>query len=284
MSAALQADFAVHVGGGAGRFDLEVRLELTAGVLVLFGPSGAGKSLCLRALSGLVRPDRGHISIRGEVAFDSERGIDVVARRRRIGYVPQHHSLFPFKNAAQNVAFGLPRHERRASNPRVAALIAEFGLEALASARPADLSGGERQRVALARALAVAPRLLLLDEPFASIDRDGRAELRAVLRRTLDRHQTPAVFVTHSRSEALALADRVLVFERGHATSIGSPAQMLGAESIELSADAGAVTPIAGGRVEVTLNGGTISGPASELSPRDGGLRLSLRPEHRDDK
>ena len=283
MSTALTADFTVHVGTGDQRFELVAKLELDAGVLVLFGPSGAGKSLTLRALCGLERPSRGRFTMHGEVMVDTDRGIDVATHRRRIGYVPQHHSLFPFKSVAQNVAFGLPRTERRAANPRVRALIDELGLSHLATARPAALSGGERQRVALARALAVQPRLLLLDEPFASIDREGRAELRSVLRRTLDRHSMPAVFVTHSQREALAIADRVLVFERGRATALGSPAHMLGADALELSADVATTTSIEDGRVALTLNAAKITGPPGALMPEDGALRLALRAECEDE-
>lgn len=163
--AALEASFVVEVGRGESRFHLEAELALDRGVLVLFGPTGAGKSLALQALGGLVRPLRGRIVLQGEVLFDGARRIHVPAHRRRIGYVPQHNSLFPFADVARNVAFGLPRRERRPDHPLVRALLAEFGLEHLARARPHSLSGGERQKVALARALVVEPRLLLLDEP-----------------------------------------------------------------------------------------------------------------------
>src|SRR5262249_8351464 len=157
---------------------------------VLFGPSGVGKTLALQALAGLLPGVRGHVRVAGEVLLDTSRRVDVPAHARRIGYVPQQHALVPFLDVAGNVAFGLPPPERR--GPRVTALLDELGLRALASARPGSLSGGERQRVALGRALAVEPRLLLLDEPFASIDEEGRAVLYKLVRTVIDRRRMPA--------------------------------------------------------------------------------------------
>jgi epoxide hydrolase-like predicted phosphatase len=177
-AAALEAHIRTEVGSGAGAFRLDAELRLERGILVLFGPSAAGKSLTLRALAGLVPVREGFVRVAGDTLFESASRVDRPAHRRRIGYVPQHHALFPFCDAAANVAFGLPLRERRRGSPRVRALLEEVGIAHLASARPASLSGGERQRVALARALAVAPRLLLLDEPFASIDRAGHAARR----------------------------------------------------------------------------------------------------------
>ncbi len=219
---AIVADFVVEVGGRKDRFRLTVALELDEGVLVLFGPSGSGKSLTVQALVGVVRPASGRIVVRGRTLYD-DRGGWVPPHRRHIGYVPQHHSLFPFCDVYDNIAFGLPAAERRGTSPIVEQLIEELDLGHLRHARPVNLSGGERQRVALARALAVRPELLLLDEPFASIDVDGRAEVRETLQRTLAHHGTPAVFITHDRDEARALADRVVLFERGRTAASGSP-------------------------------------------------------------
>ncbi|HZO13218.1 MAG TPA: ATP-binding cassette domain-containing protein, partial [Polyangiaceae bacterium] len=169
MSArALAARLEVQVGNARKPFRLQVELSLDEGVLVLFGPSGSGKSLTLSTVVGLIRPQSGYLVVAGEKVYDESSSLWVPAHRRRIGYVPQHHSLFPFCDVRDNVAFGLPRAERRKSR-RVDELIEELGLSTLSDAMPTNLSGGERQRVALARALAVEPRLLVLDEPFASI-------------------------------------------------------------------------------------------------------------------
>lgn len=225
---ALLATIRIAVGEGATAFSVTADVALDEGLLVFFGPSGAGKSLVLQGLAGLVRPESGQIQVRGDVLLDTTKGIDIPPHRRQLGYVPQHHSLFPFCDVLSNILFGLPRPERKRTNPSIVALMEELGISHLASAQPASLSGGERQRVALARALAVRPRLLLLDEPFAAIDYDGRAELREVLRRTLALHETPAVFITHDPQEALALGDRLLKFERGRSVGTGTPSEFLG--------------------------------------------------------
>jgi molybdate transport system ATP-binding protein len=226
-AAALEARIVIDVGRGTSRFSVTAELSLDRGVLVLFGPSGCGKSLTLRSIAGVVTPQQGRITVAGEQLFDSERRILVPAHRRRIGYVPQHHSLFPFCSVRDNVAFGLPRAERVASNAQVEQLMDELGITHLRDAMPRSLSGGERQRVALARALAVKPKLLVLDEPFASIDQSGRDELREALLTALARHSTPAVFVTHDPVEAVVLGDEMVLYERGHSVRSGKPEDLL---------------------------------------------------------
>lgn len=284
MSArAIEARFAVR----AGSFRTEAELALDEGVLVLFGPSGSGKSTTLKAIAGLLRPESGRIVVGGETYFDADRGIEIPAHRRRIGYVPQHHALFPFLDVARNVAFGLPRPERRADHPRVRTLLEELGIAHLHEARPADLSGGERQRVSLARALAVSPRLLVLDEPFSSIDQDGREALWRVVRDTLERHRTPAVFVTHDPDEALALGDHLVRFERGRTTESGTPVSMVrrGHPVVVRASLDGAARLLDGGRAEVLLRGGRLEAPAELLVVEDGTeLVLELRTRPREKK
>lgn len=275
---ALEADFQVEVGRGPTRFSVEARFALDQGVLVLFGPSGAGKTLTLQAIAGILRPKRGWIRASGRTLFDREGGVNVPAHDRRIGYVPQHHSLFPFCDVAENVAFGLSRKERRRDHPVVRGLLVELGLEALERARPERLSGGERQRVALARALAVKPDLLVLDEPFASIDREGRVGLRAILKGVLVRHRTPAVFVTHDLEEARELGSMLVRFEKGRSGPSGSPDQILGAaKSVVISGRVAAeVRPTGSGRAEIGLAEARVEGPADLLVARDGRLNLRL--------
>ena len=279
---AIEACFAVR----AGSFRTEAELALDEGVLVLFGPSGSGKSTTLKALAGLLRPEQGSITVRGETYFDGARGIDVPAHRRRIGYVPQHHALFPFLDVAHNVAFGLPRAERTATNPRVLALLEELGIAHLAASRPAQLSGGERQRVSLARALAVNPALLVLDEPFSSIDQEGREALWRVVRETLERHRTPAVFVTHDPDEALALGDHLVRFERGRTTESGAPVSMVrrGQPVVVRARVDAAPRALDGGRAEVVLANARVEAPAELLATADGSelvLELRTRPRGR---
>ncbi|EYF00369.1 ATP-binding cassette domain-containing protein [Chondromyces apiculatus] len=292
---ALSAAFTVTVGAGAQRapaFSVSAELSLERGVLVLFGPSGAGKSLTLQALGGLLRPSSGYVRAFGEVLHDSAQGIFVPPERRRIGYVPQVPSLFPHLSVEENVAFGLPWRARwrawwrarwraqgraqgraqRWRDPEVATLMEELGIAHRATARPASLSGGERQRVALARALLVAPRLLLLDEPFASIDQEGRAELREVLRAALARHGIPAVLVTHDPEEALVLGDTLVRFERGRTVAQGAPAEILRQERavVVTGVAAGPATAVGEGRVVLSLREARVEGPAALLG--EGGV------------
>jgi molybdate transport system ATP-binding protein len=266
MSApALEARLSIAVGSGDRAFRVEADLSLDAGVLVLFGPSGVGKTLTLQALAGLIAPASGHLRVGGETLFDAARGVHVPAHERRVGFVPQQHALFPFLDVTGNVGFGLPRAERR--GPRVAALLDELGLAGLAGARPASLSGGERQRVALARALAVSPRLLLLDEPFASIDQEGRAALRRTVREVIDRRRVPAVLVTHDPDEAIALGDRLVRFTRGKTMESGAPRALLGrAERVAIRGSIDGPPEAAGeGRARAKLRDAVIEGPAEML-------------------
>ncbi len=278
---ALEARLSILVSRNGEAFRIEAELALEKGLLVMFGPSGAGKSLTLQALAGLIRPERGRILMGGEVLFDTDRRIDVPAHRRKVGYVPQSRSLFPFRDVAGNVAFGLSRGERRSSGARVAALMEELGIRHLARVDTESLSGGERQRVALARALAVRPRLLLLDEPFGAIDRQGRADLHRVLRRALDHHQIPAVVVTHDPDEASTLGDRLVLFDRGRTVAAGEPATLLGrGRTVFVSGHLeGQSSPNEDGRISATLRDVTLDGPDGMVEHRENGrilVRLEL--------
>ncbi len=207
------------VGAGSNRFPLSVRFASTGPCTVLFGPSGAGKTLTLRALAGLDHPDAGVIRFRDRVWFDAAAGVRVPARRRRIGLVPQHYELFPHLNVAENVGFALRRWWQRrptaGERHRVAELLEVFELEGVAQQRPRDLSGGQRQRVSLARALAAEPALLLLDEPFASLDRPLRGRMRALLKQVQKRFQVPCVLITHDPEDVESLADTLVVMDGG---------------------------------------------------------------------
>jgi len=196
--------------------DLEVRAgSLTA----ILGPSGSGKTTLLRLLAGFERADAGAISI-GDGLVDGP-GVDVPPERRRIGYVPQEGSLFPHLTVAANVGFGLSARERRGG--RVASMLELVGLGGLGRRYPHQLSGGQQQRVALARALTIEPAVVLLDEPFASLDAHLRASVRADVQEIFRRAGTTAVLVTHDQDEALSTADRVAALRDGKIAQCAPP-------------------------------------------------------------
>ena len=190
-------------------------------VTVLFGPSGSGKTTVLRAVAGLDRPDAGAISFGDERWFDAAAGIHLPPQRRGVGFLFQDYALFPHLSVAANLGFGLHRLPRGEREARVAEVAERLGLSDLLRRHPAQLSGGQRQRVALARALAPRPRLLLLDEPLSALDSPTREALRGELRHVLERTGVPAVVVTHDRTEALALGDRLVVLAEGGVRQIG---------------------------------------------------------------
>jgi molybdate transport system ATP-binding protein len=193
------------------------------GIAVLFGPSGCGKTTLLRMIAGLERPDSGAIGLDDSAWFEGSRFLPTP--KRRVGYVFQEGALFPHLSVAANIGFGLKGNSARSG--RIEALIQRMGLEGLEHRRPGELSGGQKQRVALARALAPQPRLLLLDEPFASLDRPAAERLRHELRSTLKAEGIPALLVTHDRDEALSLGDRMLRMEAGRIVQDGRPEDVL---------------------------------------------------------
>ena len=212
-----------------GSFDLEANWSIEPGeVLVLFGPSGAGKTSTLRAIAGLLRPQRGHIEIGDRVVYDSDSGLSLPTHRRRVGYLTQRYNLFPHLNVARNIAYGLRGWTSEAAAERVRELIEVLRLDGLEQRRPWELSGGQQQRVALGRALAPNPEVLLLDEPFASLDMELRRIFRRELRSTLAESQVPVLLVTHDREEALALADSIQVIDEGRPLAQGNPLDVLG--------------------------------------------------------
>ena len=218
-----------------GEFTLETDWEIEPGqVQVLFGPSGAGKTTTLRSIAGLLRPQRGHIEIGGRVVYDATAGVWVPSHRRRVGYLTQQYHLFPHLTVAGNIAYGLPRPVRLGQTgrervqERVRELVQALHLEGLEERRTWEISGGQQQRVALGRALAPNPRLLLLDEPFASLDAELRRALRRELRSMLAASPIPVLLVTHDREEALALGDSVQVLDAGKPIARGAPLEVLG--------------------------------------------------------
>ncbi|PQO24808.1 iron ABC transporter ATP-binding protein [Rhodobacteraceae bacterium WD3A24] len=186
-------------------------------LLALLGPSGCGKTTTLRMIGGFERPDAGTIRLRGRDITD------LPPEKRGIGFVFQDYALFPHLDVLENVKFGLRGLGRAAAEARAHEMLRLVGLEGLGARRPHELSGGQQQRVALARTLAVAPPLVLLDEPFSNLDAAMRVETRQEVRKLLKRAGSAAILVTHDQEEALALADRIAVIEAGRVVQIGTP-------------------------------------------------------------
>jgi len=204
-----------------GDFTIVAKFRTAGGATALYGPSGSGKTSIVNMIAGLVTPDRGRIALGDTVLFDSTARIDVPAHRRRIGYVFQEGRLFPHLSVAQNLHYGrwmvgLTRDE--AEHARIVALL---DIGHLLERRPGRLSGGERQRVAVGRALLMRPRLLLLDEPLASLDRARKLEILPYLARLRDEAKVPMIYVSHQASEIVKLASQVVRIEDGTVEAVG---------------------------------------------------------------
>ncbi len=210
-----------------GDFVLECEARFGDGVTAIFGPSGSGKSTLLNSIAGLVRPDAGEIRFRGEALYSSDEGVHVPPEKRQLGYVFQNSALFPHMSVADNIHYGYKltaREDRRIEPSQLAELLQ---LERLMGRSVGNLSGGERQRVALARALATSPRLLLLDEPLASLDGGLRGVILGYLKRVRSELGTPMVYVSHSISEVMALADNALILRDGKVVAYGRASEAL---------------------------------------------------------
>ncbi|WP_300088819.1 sulfate ABC transporter ATP-binding protein [uncultured Nitrosomonas sp.] len=218
-----------HLSKQFGSFSAlnNINLKINPGeLLALLGPSGSGKTTLLRVIAGLEKADS------GQVLFNREDSTDKPIRDRQVGFVFQHYALFRNMTIFENVAFGLrvrPKKQRpdsREINRRVTGLLQLVQLDWLADHYPHQLSGGQRQRIALARALAVEPGILLLDEPFGALDAKVRKELRAWLRKLHEDMHMTSIFVTHDQDEALEVADRVVIMNRGCIEQVGTPGEV----------------------------------------------------------
>ena len=260
----------------------DISLEIRQGeLLALLGPSGSGKTTLLRVIAGLEHPDA------GRVLFGGEDATRLSVQERRVGFVFQHYALFRHLTVADNIAFGLNVRRGRDRWPaakiasRVEELLSLVQLQGLGGRYPAQLSGGQRQRVALARALAIEPRVLLLDEPFGALDAQVRRDLRGWLRQLHEQTGLTTVFVTHDQEEALELADRVAILNRGRIEQLGSPAETYDQPASPfVYSFVGAVNRLPGewrdGRLQVA--GLDLTAPGAAAG--QGAAELYVRPEH----
>lgn len=265
-----------HIAKRIGTTHVLDDLSLRVGdgdITAILGDSGSGKTTLLRVIAGLEQVETGTISI-GDRAVDSP-GHHVSAQHRGVGYVPQDGALFPHLSVTANIGFGLHRRDRG----RIDELLTLVELEGLADRNPGELSGGQQQRVALARALATRPRLILLDEPFSSLDASLRGELRRDLKRILKQTRTTAIIVTHDQGEAMSMSDRIAVLASGRIIDVNPPQELYTLPGGPVSAahlgDINSVAATVGGAVahcvlgEIRLARPVVDGPA----------RILLRPE-----
>ncbi len=280
---------AVDITHRQGDFLLDAHFEAGSGLVALFGRSGSGKTSIINIIAGLVRPQTGRIAVGDTVLVESARNIFIPRHRRRIGYVFQEGRLFPHMTVRQNLLYGrwfVPRSERRDDFDHV---IEMLGIEHMLDRRPGRLSGGEKQRVAIGRALLASPRLLLMDEPLASLDEARKAEILPYIERLRDESGVPVVYVSHSLAEVARLATTIVLLSDGKVAASGPALDLL--HRLDLvpligGADAGAI-------IEAVLERHDETYGLSELSSRAGlwklprldqpvGTRLRLRVHARD--
>jgi molybdate transport system ATP-binding protein len=212
---------AVDVEKQLGTFKLNVKFQAVGGATALFGPSGSGKTSVVNMIAGLLKPDRGVIALDDTVLFDSARRIDVPPHLRRIGYVFQEGRLFPHLSVRQNLDYGRRMNHQPRDVKEFERIAVLLDIGKLLDRRPRMLSGGERQRVAVGRALLMGPRLLLLDEPLASLDAGHKREILPYLVRLRDEAKTPIVYVSHTPAEVRRIATGVVRLDAGQVTATG---------------------------------------------------------------
>jgi iron(III) transport system ATP-binding protein len=264
------------VSFGAVQVLSDVDLEVPEGSFTaVLGSSGSGKTTLLRCVGGFERPGAGTIEVAGRTVDGPGR--HVAPERRRLGYVPQEGALFPHLTVAGNVGFGL--RSRAGRRPRVAELLELVGLAGYDRRFPHELSGGQQQRVALARALALKPALVLLDEPFSSLDAALRLSVRSDIARVLRESGSTVVLVTHDQQEAMSLADRVAVLREGRIAQVGTPRELylrpVDAEMASFVGEANLVAATVSGSEATTALGVLTTGP----HPQDGRAVVLVRPE-----
>lgn len=218
----------IEVSKRLGAFQLQAAFETAAPVVALFGRSGSGKTSLVNCLAGILKPERGHIEIDGAVLFDSAAGIDLPPERRRIGYVFQDALLFPHLSVERNLLYGARFHRAGGAPIDAARVIELLDLGHLLARRPALLSGGEKQRVAIGRALLANPRILLMDEPLASLDMERRHEILSYIELLRDRLRIPIVFVSHSVPEVTRIADLLVLLAAGKMIAAGDVHDVMG--------------------------------------------------------
>jgi molybdate transport system ATP-binding protein len=203
-------------------FSTEIGLSLGEETLVLFGPSGAGKSLLLNMISGIITPDDGVVTIDHRDVYNSEEGVAIPIRLRKIGYLFQDYALFPHMTVYENIAYGIRGLKKNIVRAKVEELLDLMRLAGLEERYPYEISGGQKQRTALARTLATEPKLLLLDEPFSALDYQVREKLRSDLIMIHQKYSITTIFVTHDLEEAFVMGEKMAIINNGRLEQVGT--------------------------------------------------------------
>ena len=230
-----QMDVSIRFKKNLEDFPMDILWEASNEIVVLFGRSGAGKSMTFQAIAGLTPLQEGHIRVGEKIFYDSETRVDLPPQKREVGYLFQHYALFPHMNARENILYGHADPESAAED--FSQMIALFHLQGLEMRYPKELSGGQKQRVALARALMRKPRVLLLDEPLSAIDLSVRRSIRNELKALQRRLSIPMIIVTHDLGEAVTMADRLIVYDRGRVIQAGMPMEVIEHPADEMVAE-----------------------------------------------
>ncbi len=260
----------VDISHRLGTFDLSAAFESSGRLTALYGASGSGKTSLVNIIAGLIRPDRGRVTVDGSVLSASDKGLFVPPHRRGIGYVFQEARLFPHLTVDQNLRYGrfFTAPARRYVRPDD--VVELLGIGHLLKRMPHNLSGGERQRVAIGRALLASPRLLLMDEPLASLDDARKAEILPFIERLRDEANVPIVYVSHSIGEVLRLATDVIVLSAGRVVAAGAAEAVLADRALLAEPDKGE----AGSLIELTIRSHDEEFGLTELRSAQGTWRL----------
>ena len=279
----------VDIGLPLPGFALDIRFTSAGGVTALFGRSGTGKTTLVDCIAGLRRPARGRIVLDGQALFDRDRHIDLPAHHRRVGYVFQEARLFPHLTVRQNLLYGRWAGRRGGDGQELGHVVELLGIGPLLARRPGNLSGGERQRVAIGRALLASPRLLLMDEPLASLDEPRKAEILPYLDRLRAESRIPIVYVSHAIDEVARLAQTMVLLSEGRVAAVGPTALIMGRLDLGPAtgrAEAGALLEgtvtghdLAYDLTEVEIAGQPVLVPHFQAAPGD---HVSLRVRARD--